>query len=82
MQAEAQRPLTAEEEQIALRTVLNARRYVQAEEHVRRLAALTIAMEQFIEELAQSGDELFEALADVIDTAGTEARKLVAAYKG
>lgn len=82
MQAEAIRELTAEEEEIALRTVFNAKRYLASEEHVRRLTGLVVSMELFMEELVGTEDELFVALADLIDVAGSQARELTAAFKG
>ena len=74
--------LTAEEEEIALRTVLNSRRYLNSEEHVRRLTGLVVSMELFMQELVETEDELFVALADMIDVAGSQARALTAAFKG
>jgi len=74
--------LTAEEEETALRTVMNSRRFLASEEHVRRLTGLVISMEQFMGELADTEDELFVALADVIDVAGDQARELRAAFRG
>ncbi|MFN3832131.1 MAG: hypothetical protein ACK4SQ_07890 [Allorhizobium sp.] len=74
--------LTAEEEQIALRTVLNSRRYLNSEEHVRRLTGLVLGLELFMQELVETEDELFVALADLIDVAGSQARALTAAFKG
>ncbi|MGE8103548.1 hypothetical protein ACQKP1_07625 [Allorhizobium sp. NPDC080224] len=74
--------LTQEEEEIALRTVLNSKRFLASEEHVRRLTGLVISMEQFMAELVDTEDELFEALADMIDVAGSQARELRAAFRG
>lgn len=59
-----------------------ARRFIEAEPHVRRLAGLTIGLEQFIEPLKESGDELFMALADMIDVLGGETRAAQAAMQG
>ncbi|MBB5273983.1 hypothetical protein HNR26_000021 [Rhizobium rosettiformans] len=81
MQAEAHRPLTAEDEAITLRVFQNSKRLILAEPHVRRLAALTIGMNLFIEELKDSGDEVFMALADILDTAGEIAREAQAAMR-
>lgn len=82
MQAALARELTDEEEAIAFRTFQNSKRLILAEPHVRRLAALTIGMQLFIEELKDSGDEVFMALADILDTAGEIAREAQAAMRG
>lgn len=82
MTAAARIELTEEEALIASRTVDNARRYLNSEEHVRRLTGLVLSMELFMEELVGTEDELFVALADMIDVAGSQARTLTAAFKG
>lgn len=79
MQAEAR--LTAEDEAMTMRVFKNSKRLILAEPHIRRLAALTIGMNMFVEELKDSGDEVFVALADILDTAGEIAREAQAALK-
>lgn len=75
------KPLTAEDEAMTLRVFQNSKRLILAEPHIRRLAALAITLELFIEELKSSGDELHCALADVIDAAGESARATKAALR-
>lgn len=80
MQAAA-RPLTDEDEAMTMQVFQNSRRLILAEPHIRRLAALTIGMNLFIEDLKDSDDEVFMALADILDTAGEIAREAQAAMR-
>lgn len=73
--------ITADDEAMTLRVFQNSKRLIMAEPHIRRLGALAITLEMFIEDLKRTDDELFCALADVIDAAGEAARATKAAMR-